>query len=208
MEIDDFPDPDELQWLETNNSSLHDDFDIDLDYLQPPSPPSEHEPPESPEPVPEEPELPPSKPTLSIPSKPTSIKPQLEINPKKRLHCDVASHLSNVGEDKRSRVDNMNGEKGPKKGDDDDDEDWLRYSPPPPDRRDADVAAVEQEKVLWRYAAEIEGDFVPVTGLDGERVYAKICGVEKDEKVKKLDIKGNSEGKYFCFISCYLSCRN
>lgn len=212
----DFPDPEELQWLEANNSNLEDDFDIELDHLHPPSPPSEPEPPESPAPGEPslEPRLPPSKPILPLPPKPSSIEPQLKINSKKRPRSDVGSPLSESGslgdvvEDKRSRVDDENGVRGRINGcGDDDDEDWLRFSPPQQDRRDADLVMVGEqkvEKVLSRYAAEIEGDFMPVTGLDGERVYAKISGVEKEERVKKLEIKGNSEGKDLCFSSCWI----
>lgn len=47
------------------------------------------------------------------------------------------------------------------------DEDWLRYSPPP-------AAEVVAEKIVSRFASEIQGDSMPVTAPNGERVYAKL----------------------------------
>ncbi|KAL3506350.1 hypothetical protein ACH5RR_031732 [Cinchona calisaya] len=212
----DFPDPQELEWLEANNSNLQDDLVFEeFDYPQPPpSPPPEPEyPPESPEPEnpPQSPEpehqtpdleskIPSSKPILSLPPKPPTVQPQ--TNPKKRFRSDVGPDLigpGNVGpaadvEEKRCRIDDAEGEKS-------DDEDWLRYSPSKAaGNGDTDVAMVtdevveEEERVLSRYASEIVGDCLPITGLDGDRVYAKICGVENEERVKKLDIKGNFDG--------------
>lgn len=77
-------------------------------------------------------------------------------------------------------------------------EDWLRYSPP---GRTQGVEVVEEpvavveEKVVSRFASEIDGDCVPVTGLDGDRVYAKmISRVEEMNGLKKVDIKGYSSG--------------
>ncbi|XP_027118993.2 uncharacterized protein [Coffea arabica] len=190
----DFPDLQELEWLEANNSNFQDDVDFDLDFPpEPPSPPSELEPPrDSPEP-----KIPSFKPTLSLPPKPSPIKTQTNL--KKRFRPDLSPDLIDRGdgrptgdpEEKRSRVDN---------GDDEEDEDWLRYPPPRPvaGNVDAGVAMSESEKVeervLSRYATEIDGDYVPITGLDGERVYAKICGVECEDRVKKLDMRGDLNG--------------
>ncbi|KAI3459626.1 hypothetical protein Pfo_016289 [Paulownia fortunei] len=76
----------------------------------------------------------------------------------------------------------------------DDDEEWLRYSPPRAIVEEMEVVEAERgERILSRYAMEIEGDCVPVTGLDGERVYAKICGVEMERK-KKLSVIGDFNG--------------
>lgn len=111
-----------------------------------------------------------------------------------------------AAEDKRSRVDSGDGKKdgGKQEGydkvddDHDEDEDWLRYSPPLAGNGDADVPMVAEEEVkerfLSKYVTEIDGDCVPVTGLDGERVYAKICRVENVERVKKLNVRGDFEG--------------
>ncbi|KAL6644788.1 hypothetical protein ACP70R_016396 [Stipagrostis hirtigluma subsp. patula] len=49
------------------------------------------------------------------------------------------------------------------------DEDWLRYSPSP--AAEVDVVA---EKTISRFASEIQGDCVPITAPNGERVYAKL----------------------------------
>ncbi|KAK4421722.1 Chromosome transmission fidelity protein 18 [Sesamum alatum] len=74
------------------------------------------------------------------------------------------------------------------------DEEWLRYSPP----RDIveEMETQREERILSRYATEIEGDCVPVTGLDGERVYAKICRVDMDEvdRKKTLSARGDFNG--------------
>lgn len=48
---------------------------------------------------------------------------------------------------------------------------------------------------MSRYASQIDGDFVPVTGPCGERVYAKISRVERDDLVKKFDTKVYSNGR-------------
>ncbi|VAI07444.1 unnamed protein product [Triticum turgidum subsp. durum] len=48
------------------------------------------------------------------------------------------------------------------------DEDWLRYSPPP-------AAEAVAEKIVSRFASEIQGDSMPVTAPNGERVYAKLA---------------------------------
>jgi len=63
------------------------------------------------------------------------------------------------------------------------DEDWLRHSPPPKETV-ADATTTEsdqpmseaaaEEKIISRFASEIEGDCIPVTGPSGDRVYAKM----------------------------------
>ncbi|KAH7672890.1 chromosome transmission fidelity protein 18 [Dioscorea alata] len=66
-----------------------------------------------------------------------------------------------------------------------DDEDWLRYSPPKqvfanePTETDDPVVPVAEEKIISRFASDIEGAFIPVTGPGGDRVYAKLSCVEK-----------------------------
>lgn len=174
MEI---PDAAELEWLEANTSYPDDDVDDDLDFeddfpQQPPSPPSE---PGS-EPIPSQPD---PKPTLQLPPIPSLPKPQFQISGKKRFLSDDLNEVV-ITEEKRSRVERL---------EDNEDEDWLRYSPPKQPEEEEPVVLVEQEeKILAKYALEIDGDCVPVTGLDGERVYAKICRVE-NERVKKLEVK-------------------
>lgn len=86
-------------------------------------------------------------------------------------------------EEKRSRVESV------------EDEDWLRYSPPPAPAVEVVEREEEKEKILSRYAMEIDGDCVPVTGLDGDRVYAKICRAHMRERITKLNTKGESNGE-------------
>ncbi|GJN30978.1 hypothetical protein PR202_gb19329 [Eleusine coracana subsp. coracana] len=50
------------------------------------------------------------------------------------------------------------------------DEEWLRYSPPPAPE------VVVTETTISKFASEIQGDCVPVTAPNGERVYAKLEG--------------------------------
>ncbi|KAH0638173.1 hypothetical protein KY289_038088 [Solanum tuberosum] len=183
-----FPDAAELEWLEANATypdEEEDDLEFEDDFLQqPPSPPGSEQIASQPDP----------KPTLSLPPKPSLPKPQLPINSRKRFLPDDPESSSDdrnavvITEEKRSRVE-------------DNDEDWLRYSPPKqPEEEEPMVVEQEleleqepEEKILAKYALEIDGDCTPVTGLDGERVYAKICRVE-DERVKKLEVKGYSTG--------------
>lgn len=77
------------------------------------------------------------------------------------------------------------------------DEDWLRYSPPP--RKNNPMAEGEErameEKIVSRYASQIDGDCIPVTAPSGERVYAKICRVVREERLKKLEVKAQSCGR-------------
>ncbi|KAK6145830.1 hypothetical protein DH2020_019699 [Rehmannia glutinosa] len=82
-------------------------------------------------------------------------------------------------------------------GESDDDEEWLQYSPPRAVVEEMQVVEEDrEERILSRYATEIEGHCVPITGLDGERVYAKICSVEMDddERKTKLSVRGDSNG--------------
>ncbi|KAF3457642.1 hypothetical protein FNV43_RR02300 [Rhamnella rubrinervis] len=77
------------------------------------------------------------------------------------------------------------------------DEDWLRYSPP--EESDPMVeegaGAVVEEKLVWRYASEIDGDFIPVTAPSGgDRAYVKINVVDKEERRKKLGVIVQSGG--------------
>ncbi|XP_059632203.1 uncharacterized protein LOC132274873 [Cornus florida] len=201
MEI---PLPEELEWLEAN-SHLHDDYE---DLEPPPEPESEpypedyeDQPQSQAQPQPHHQQQPPnqqpSKPTLSIPSIPTSITdPSLhsktQINGKKRFRSDEPgpSDRNNIpvpSEDKRSRVESAPSEI-------ENNEDWLRYVPPPSEAANLEPVVVEEEKIVSRYASQIDGDCVPVTGTDGHRVYAKISRVDKEDKLKRLDMKAYSNG--------------
>ncbi|GAA0156401.1 hydrolase [Lithospermum erythrorhizon] len=95
--------------------------------------------------------------------------------------------FESVESSKRSRVNVGEGE----------DEEWLRYSPPRVVEDEVEVVEEVKEKILSRFATEIEGDCVPITGFDGERVYAKIGGFRAEEGVRvnrKLDVKFGSKG--------------
>ncbi|XAR62771.1 hypothetical protein NMG60_11017642 [Bertholletia excelsa] len=189
MEMDpdmDIPQLEELEWLEAN-SHLHDDYED----LEPPEPYPEED--DEFQPLPQT-----SKPTLSIPAKPTQAAdsftdPKTPINSKKRFRSDIpdlldSEHQDRLGE-KRSRNDDLPIE------DDDDDEDWLRYSPPLKEASTVEQPMVDQEeKILSRFASEIDGDCIPVTGLEGDRVYAKMSRVQEEDRLKKLDIKAYSHG--------------
>ncbi|KAM2991742.1 hypothetical protein FF2_044061 [Malus domestica] len=169
------PFPEELELLEANYH-LHDDC---LDF-------------EPAEPYPEE--YGKEQPTRSKSPPSTDHPPSYEVrnNAHKRLRSsdspdESIAEKSGLSDEKRSRVDDVDRFEN--------DEDWL-YSPPHEidpvvDQRVTDVV---EEKVVSRYASEIDGSFIPVTAPSaGDRVYAKICLVEK-ERPKKLHIKGTSGG--------------
>lgn len=79
------------------------------------------------------------------------------------------------------------------------DEDWLRYSPPKgdavPDVPLTDVVA--EEKIISRFAADIDGECMPVTAPSGVRVYAKMSSAELSKSREKLmtwrPLRGSSE---------------
>lgn len=84
------------------------------------------------------------------------------------------------------------------------DEDWLRYSPQQPKAAavhfasDGHIRMAEvpvEGKAPSRFAFEIEGDCVPVTGPYGDRVYAKIQSCElAGEGPKKLRREHTKDG--------------
>lgn len=100
------------------------------------------------------------------------------------------------------------GEKRSRIGEDIDEEEWLRYSPSKAaeergggDSIDAApiVEAIEKEeedKFVWRFASEIDGEFLPVTAPSGgDRVYAKVCRArEAEDRRGKYDARSLSEG--------------
>ncbi|KAF9611201.1 hypothetical protein IFM89_027515 [Coptis chinensis] len=61
---------------------------------------------------------------------------------------------------------------------------------------DSSVVEEEEEKFISRFVSEIEGNCMAITGLDGNRVYAKMTSnVEmNDSSTKKLNIKGYANG--------------
>lgn len=225
-ELMDFPDADELEWLESNSfdERFEEDFEIQFES---PSPPSSPEPQQVLNPTAE-------TATLSLPRRPSPFKTLQKINDndKKRSRSNLPeSPLCVNGLDrdgKRSRLGNEEVvkdksvlskrpdldllEDGPEtavdegrdgnlnsvddRGREGDDEQWPRYSPPQVE----EVEVLEEErgeKILSRYATEIEGDCMPVTGLDGERVYATLCRIEMgtEEKSNKLSLRLERDGE-------------
>lgn len=220
----DVPDFEELEWLESH-AQEDDQFDDDLELdIEPPSPPSS---PPSDKPAPRPILSLPPKPSHFKPQpliNPTSKKRAgsdllksvaVDVNDDRYLDINGANgKRSRSGEDE-ARIENFARseclEVGPtgsesvdvseedKEGSDDDEE-WLRCSPPRDTLEEMEEAVEEegQERILSRFATEIDGDCVPITGLDGERVYAKICSsVEMDEEVrsKKLSFTRDHNGE-------------
>ncbi|KZV29873.1 chromosome transmission fidelity protein 18 [Dorcoceras hygrometricum] len=189
----DFPDAEELEWLESNSfdERFEEDFEIQFDS---PSPPSSPEPQQDSNP-------PPGRPTLSLPPRPSPFRTHKHIkgDEKKRSRLSLPdSPLCVNGLDrdaKRSKpgCDEVvhSVDDGEREGDD---EQWIRYSPPQVE----EVEVLEEERgerILSRYATEIEGDCIPVTGLDGERVYAKLCTeMGMEEKSNKLSFRVQRDG--------------
>ncbi|XP_023767316.1 uncharacterized protein LOC111915909 [Lactuca sativa] len=176
MEMD-IPMPDELEWLEAD-LQLHEEY-LDEDPEPPPLPEEEASYIEEvyealqPEPI--------VKPALPIPEK---VQPKKRFRPLSPNLLDP-SNVDDSVEDKRCKVNDSSAIEA--------DDDWLRYSPPP---QEESVVIVEEEKETFisRYVTDIEGDFMPVTAPDGDRVYAKLVKEEKDGKLKKLDVKAPSKG--------------
>ncbi|KAL8026519.1 hypothetical protein ABFS82_14G033000 [Erythranthe guttata] len=210
----DIPDLEELQWLESNASDDQFDDDFELETEEPPpSPPSSGNPPERPtlslppKPSPFKPQPGANKRVGSDLPKPISLDVEdnyyydldefLPKGKRTRIGQVEAPMEKRVGSKCPDEV-LLNENVGPAENnggiDDNDEEEWLRYSPP----RDTveEMEVVEGERFLSRYATEIDGDCVPVTGLDGERVYAKIRGVDIDdeETKRKSSCRGNFNG--------------
>ncbi|KAM7462045.1 hypothetical protein LguiA_030166 [Lonicera macranthoides] len=187
MEMDDnIPQPDELEWLEANSHLHEEDFDEDFHF----EPPIEEEEQQQPQIQPQNP----PKQTLSIP--PVLSTPIAnQINPKKRFRFDKDAQLnldpgvddSSSLDGKRSRVDDVGAEI---------EEDWLRYSPTRSDEVviEEDLVVEEEGKIVSRFASEIEGDCIPITGPDGERVYTKIDRFEEEDRGRRLDVKHHTKG--------------
>ncbi|WCJ24233.1 Replication factor C large subunit [Euphorbia peplus] len=92
-----------------------------------------------------------------------------------------------VFDEKRSKVDTVAAET---------DEDWLRRSPSP--EKEEVVVLEKEETMVYRYASKIDGDFIPVTAPSGgDIVYAKISGVESEERSRLSGFKSRSH----CLIS-------
>nr|XP_043611816.1 chromosome transmission fidelity protein 18 homolog [Erigeron canadensis] len=170
---------DELDWLEAD-LHLHDDYidelDLDIDIEPPPI-----------EEIPTEEPIPLIKPTLQIPNNQNIVSEPEKPQSKKRLNPNPST---SVVEDKRCKIVDVI-------DDDHDEDDWMRFDPPKRDEAVNDVEVVEEEekeRFISRYVKDIDGDFMPVTGTDGDRVYAKLVKVDNDDNLKKLDLKSYSKG--------------
>lgn len=85
-------------------------------------------------------------------------------------------------------------------------EDWLRYSPPSEKNSmvEEEMSSAVEEKTIFRYVSEIDGDFMPITAPDSdERVYAKLSRFGDKEELKKLDLKERHGGKITYFINFF-----
>ncbi|XP_022873714.1 chromosome transmission fidelity protein 18 homolog [Olea europaea var. sylvestris] len=210
----DIPDLEELEWLESHTAHYDEEFedeDLEIEAISPPSSPELRKSSE--------------KPTLSLPSKPSPLKPSSIINNnvKKRFRSNFSELLGENPldpiENKKGRTEEESQNNGGGSGillDDheneivgnenvgasindgrrDEDAEWLIYSPPRIVREEKVIVEEREERILSRFATEIEGDCVPVTGLDGERVYAKMCRgmMVEEDRMKKLSVKGDSNG--------------
>lgn len=72
-------------------------------------------------------------------------------------------------------------------------EDWLRYSPP--QETILEPMVVDEVNIVSRYASEIDGDCVPVTGPGGDRVYLKISATGSEERSRKVELQGHAKGE-------------
>ncbi|KAJ3682667.1 hypothetical protein LUZ60_012894 [Juncus effusus] len=91
-----------------------------------------------------------------------------------------ASHVEEISSDAKEK---------------DSDEDWLHYSPKKGKSCSAEIEVDVQmpdvaEKIISRFASEIDGDCMAITGPDGQRVYAKLRSM--DALHHKLLLKGNN----------------
>lgn len=120
---------------------------------------------------------------------------------------DIADVTESVG--KRSKFDDdttFGAEDG------EEEEGWLHEPPKKKSSaegsRDAEVFSgefvMQEEKILSRFALEIDGDCVPVTGPCGERVFAKMCPEMVDSVNKNDRMYTHSKGLLVKFISSYL----
>ncbi|KAL5781478.1 hypothetical protein ACOSP7_006507 [Xanthoceras sorbifolium] len=166
MDMDyDIPLPEELESLEAN-SHLHEDHDYYLD-LDPPE----------------------QDPTDSLPSTESPINGHNK-RPRSDTPDSPIDDTELPSDEKRSRI--VDGVEDDKE-EEEEEEDLHRYSPPLAVEPE-EVRVVEEEKSLSRYALEIDGECMPVTAPGGDRVYAKICRFETEERLKKLNVKSHSNG--------------
>jgi chromosome transmission fidelity protein 18 len=175
MEVDmDMPDPEELEWMESHGLLPEEEEYAYFDDPEEGSPPAAaaaskpRDPPEVAAPSPAKPQGTHRSPARRITN--------LALDCLDADSVDQIAHEDEVPEanlkrpppppppeqeEERSKRRNVERE-------DPVDEDWLRYSPPP-------AVEVVAEKTVSRFASEIQGDCMPVTAPNGERVYAKLA---------------------------------
>ncbi|PIA36193.1 hypothetical protein AQUCO_03400244v1 [Aquilegia coerulea] len=193
MDMDDIPNPDELEWLESHALPPEEEEE-DFDFYYPEE--EEEEPPPPPPPPPE-----PS--TKLLESSPTLLSnplilPENQINRKKRLWSENNTSFAStsveipqlIEKSKRNRLATS------ETGIEEEEEDWIRYSPSTENAETIPPAPiVHEEKFIFRFASEIEGNYISITGPDGNRVYAKMDQVEmNDNSLKTLNRKGYANG--------------
>ncbi|EPS63928.1 chromosome transmission fidelity protein 18, partial [Genlisea aurea] len=176
----DIPDFEELQWLESQSVSVE-DYELQTD----PSPPAS----------PEHDENTKLLPTLALPPRPsTSSKLSTDVDStfKKRTrfgHPEWFELDPDRSDGKRYKTvaeEDLNEES------DANDEESALEIPLNENvvlgdgEESGDMLIVEkEERILSRFATEIDGDCVPITGLDGEMVFAKICRYAEDDQEKR-----------------------
>lgn len=171
MEMDmDVPLPEELELLESSYR-IYEQEDHDNYYSHPPE--------DETEPQPEQP-----SPDLASPSEPQSDSLK---RPRSNSSSDLDLDLDSSDVEKREKV-RVRVEDPPAE------EDWLRYSPPP--SVTVEEVRFSKEKTLSRYASEIDGECMPVTAPNGDRVYTKLDRYYGEERVTKLNCRGYSSGTY------------
>jgi chromosome transmission fidelity protein 18 len=180
MEMDmDVPLPEELELLESTYRIYEQQQDQEDHYFyQPPEDETEFE------------QQPPQD--LVSPSEPQSNSHKRSRS-KSNSDCDLED-LDSSGVEKREKV-RVRVEDPPVE------EDWLRYSPPPTTTTTTTTTSVEEvklseEKTLSRFASEIDGEVMPITAPNGDRVYTKFDRFYGDEQVTKLNCRGYSSGSY------------
>ncbi|XP_021896934.1 chromosome transmission fidelity protein 18 homolog [Carica papaya] len=174
------PLPEELELLEANSH-------IQEDYL-------DLQPPEDDDRFYEDPQ--PNLSTSSSPLKSSRSSIERQINGNKRSRPYALDLLSQdnsefPSDEKRNKADCLRLHL------EEEEEDWLRRSPQQESNPGVEVVELEipNEKIISRYASEIDGECIPITAPNGgDRVYARICRLEGEERIKKLNLRAQSNG--------------
>jgi len=165
MDMDMEMDPEELELLESTYRTYEQQPDDDAHYFYNP-------PEDEPEPEPEQ------------QSPPTDL-----ANSHKRSRSNSNSDLDLDSSDveKREKVRVRVAEDSHAE-----EEDWLR--PPPTSEVTVEEVRFSKDKRLSRFASEIDGEVMPVTAPNGDRVYTKLDRYYGEDRVTKLNCRGDSSG--------------